>query len=737
MRTTLPLSRRPVLAAGLTVLCLLLGAVTAPPSRAEEKEDPALAGFRERLAKKGSDRERLRQEILAFVRKNAGTPAAMQAGRLLGQLPAPLDRLDRRSIPELERFKWQPKELVAVLGEHRGRHGSPVNCIAYSRDGKLIVSGGSNGHVRLWDSATLRLKALLGTGSSTQCVAIARDNKTLAAGNVYGGLYFWDVSKDPPVLTGSFNIGTSPVYALSFSADSKLLAAGVYDGLVHLFDTSSAKPKTRTQLAGHKTAVRAVQFAPRGATLASASIDGQLRIWNVLKDSVKDAHTVDGPKDVVALAYTPSGTSLAAAHADGTVQFWNVSGLRPARRAHFQAHKGAINALVFAPGGATLATAGADGSARIFDARTHKQRSIAEGHYGPVGGLVFSPTGRTLVTGGHDWTVRVWNVTGPKLTERFPLKGHWARANTVRFVPDGHALASGGEDRSARVWDLSKATPVQTALFRNENTVISSLAWSPDGKALALAGQNLTIRLWDVARRTQLRTFGAHPTWVGQMEYTTDGTRLVASSGTTFVLWNANTGREIFRFDKHLRPINSLSVSNDGKYALTGTGTYEYDKANKIVLKDGKYQYVDCTLRLWDLQRGEKLSEAEKLGAPVASVAFAPDGRRAACSLWYTHTHLWDVSPMGLKDTGELKATAAYTYLHVFSPDGRRLATTGTDYVLRVLDPVTGKVVWQWTPAETLAAVTFSPDSRYLAVSIQTGPVYIIRLAEPPGPASK
>jgi WD40 repeat protein len=726
-----------LIATCLLLLGLVLAATpAAPPSGTETKEDAAVARFRERLAKK-AERDRLRQEILGFVRQHAGTPAAMQAAALLGQLPSPLDRLDPRSIPELERFKWQPKELVAVLGEHRGRHGYPVTCVAYSKDGKLIVSGGSNGHVRLWDPATLRLKAVLGTGSPTQCLALARDNKTLAAGNIYGGLYIWDVSKDPPALTGTFNIGTSPVYSVSFRPDSKLLAAGVYDGLVHLIDTSEAKPKVRTQLAGHKTAVRAVCFAPNGKVLASASSDGHLRLWTILKDSVQEPQKVDGPKDVLALDYTPSGNTLAAAHADGTVQFWNVSGLRPAKRAQFQAHKSAINALVFAPGGATLVTAGADGSARIFDARTHKLRSVAEGHYGQVGGVVFSPTGRTLVTGGHDWTVRVWNVVGMKMPERFPLKGHWARANTVRFVPDGHTLGSGGEDRSARLWDLTKAAPAQTALFRNENTVINALAWSPDGKALALAGQNVTIRLWDVARRSQLRTFGAHPSWVGQMEYTTDGTRLVASSDKTFVLWNANTGREIFRFDKHEQRINSLSVSADGKYALTGTGYYEYDKAGKIIIKDGKYQYVDCTLRLWDLQRGEKLSEAAKLAAPVASVAFAPDGRRAACSLWNAQTHLWDVSPMGMKDTGAVKTTAPYTYLHVFSPDGRQLATAGNDSVLRVLDPATGKVTWQWTPGETLAAVTFSPDSRYLAVSIQTGPVYVIRLGGPPEPASK
>ena len=36
--------------------------------------------------------------------------------------PSALDRLDPAQIPAEERFDWQPKELVAVLGSHRGRH---------------------------------------------------------------------------------------------------------------------------------------------------------------------------------------------------------------------------------------------------------------------------------------------------------------------------------------------------------------------------------------------------------------------------------------------------------------------------------------------------------------------------------------------------------------------------------------------------------------------------------------
>src|SRR5262249_36042306 len=67
--------------------------------------------------------ERLRQEILHFRSKYPGTMESVQAGLLLPKLPSSLDRLTHASLPKPDYFpkSWQPAELVAVLGEHRGR----------------------------------------------------------------------------------------------------------------------------------------------------------------------------------------------------------------------------------------------------------------------------------------------------------------------------------------------------------------------------------------------------------------------------------------------------------------------------------------------------------------------------------------------------------------------------------------------------------------------------------------
>src|SRR3954447_18564823 len=102
----------------------------------DEKAEAALKRLSERAGMTSADSEKLRQDILAFRRSYPGTTSAAKAAALLTQLSSALDKLDPKTLPRLDRFDWQPKELVAVLGEHRGRHGAPVSCAAFSPDGK-------------------------------------------------------------------------------------------------------------------------------------------------------------------------------------------------------------------------------------------------------------------------------------------------------------------------------------------------------------------------------------------------------------------------------------------------------------------------------------------------------------------------------------------------------------------------------------------------------------------------
>src|SRR5262249_17417955 len=155
----------------LAGLSLTLTAVTTAAETSEEKTAQALKKLRDRATNKSTDFAKLRKDILAFrLAHTGGSPAVGDAAALFSELPPRLDKLSATTIPALEKFDWQPKELVAVLGEHRGRHGHAVSSVAFSADNTLLASGGGQ-YVRVWNTTNMRLTGLGGASYGITSVA--------------------------------------------------------------------------------------------------------------------------------------------------------------------------------------------------------------------------------------------------------------------------------------------------------------------------------------------------------------------------------------------------------------------------------------------------------------------------------------------------------------------------------------------------------------------------------------
>jgi WD40 repeat protein len=155
----------------------------------------------------------------------------------------PLGRLNPRAIPQEERHPWQPAELVAVLGEGRGRHWGHTRdaCATFSPDGKWVASA-AGGSIYLWEPGTLRLHALLPmrTGS-VSALWFTRDGRTLAA-NGSGGVAFWDLHAARPKEWGPLPGGLrARPDALALSPDGRLLASNSSPGAA-LWDLSVTPP---------------------------------------------------------------------------------------------------------------------------------------------------------------------------------------------------------------------------------------------------------------------------------------------------------------------------------------------------------------------------------------------------------------------------------------------------------------------------------------------------------------
>jgi WD40 repeat protein len=175
---------------------------------------------------------------------------------------------------------WNPKsgERISVLEGHK----SWVNALTFSPDGKLLVSGSSDGTMQHWDMPKGDLHSTFDvTKAEIRSLAFARDGSALATGLRYGDLKVW------PAADWSFQqakVSPGDVWAVAFSKDGKQLFSSDGDwnqpSRVRVSDAQTLKPLGYLQ---HTGEVLSIAVSPDGKSVAAGSWDKTVRIWNVEK----------------------------------------------------------------------------------------------------------------------------------------------------------------------------------------------------------------------------------------------------------------------------------------------------------------------------------------------------------------------------------------------------------------------------------------------------------------------
>jgi dipeptidyl aminopeptidase/acylaminoacyl peptidase len=359
-----------------------------------------------------------------LVERFASDPSVPRV--LEGQLADPAVKLE--AARALEAIDKRPRLERVNRGVTLKGHTGPVTALAFSPDGKTLVSVGGKegepGEVRLWE--------------------------------IPGG-------RECGVLRGH----AEPVTAAAFSPDGLTLATacGVFDrklerwgaGEIRLWDFPARSERTCWQ--GHRRLITGLAFAAGGKTLVSSGEDRVALLWDVASGQESPAATLKGHAGpVTAVAASPDGKLIATAGNDRTVRLWDAA--TGEERRTLRGHGGPVPCLAFSPDGKTLAAGGGvfdpeiqrwtSGEAKLWDVATGTERLTLKRHADAILALAFAPDGQTLVTGGGDTLVKLWD-TGSG-AERAALLGHTSRVNAVAFSPDGKTLASAGDDRTVKLW---------------------------------------------------------------------------------------------------------------------------------------------------------------------------------------------------------------------------------------------------------------------------------------------
>jgi WD40 repeat protein len=272
---------------------------------------------------------------------------------------------------------------------------------------------------------------------------------------------------------------------------------------------------------------------------------------------------------------------------------------------------------------------------------------------------------------------------------------------------------------------LSSRRISELSTYRGHSQGVNALAWSLDGAFIASSSWDGTIQIWESATAQRLLTYSGHAQFPASVSWSPDGARLVSTGeGGGLHVWRAATGALQWSYQDELwrSGTQRAAWSPDGaRIATVGFPT---------PLPGGAL----ATLMVWDAASGRRLVTYHD-DTNAASVAWSPDSARLATGGSHQTVAVWPATPDGQsgdlsgpspnsiwRNQGEI-ATATQV---VWSPDAARIASCGTKPIIlfgsnggvRVWNAATGQRTLTYTGHDSsvdLQALAWSPDGKYLA----------------------
>jgi WD40 repeat protein len=295
----------------------------------------------------------------------------------------------------------------------------PAREDAFSRDGKLLAASDASGRISVRRAGDWKSVAEFEHPGGATAVAFSTDGRTLLSAGYDGVVRLWDMASHRQA--GELRGAEGPLWALAVAPDGSRVAAAGEDGMVRIWKLDGRSPPL--VLRGHERNVWEVEFSPDGKTLASGSFDRTARLWDV--ETGRSMKVLRGHQQaVVGLAFSPDGRTLATCGDDSTIRTWHLPDGAPQGVIHTGNH---TYKLAFSPDGRWLASGGrahgaigtawhqlTGGGGKTTPVHIWRVADFALASSLPADDdtpqVVFSPDGRWLVTSGEDNRVRIWRV---------------------------------------------------------------------------------------------------------------------------------------------------------------------------------------------------------------------------------------------------------------------------------------------------------------------------------------
>ena len=407
-------------------------------------------------------------------------------------------------------------------------HTDFISSLAYSPDGKLLVSASKDRTARVWDTANYKTLAVLkGHIEELSSVTFSADGKRLLTTGLEGTAKVWSLDRH---LSTADSTGNSSVV----SPDGRTLVTW-------------ERSYGRVVVNGNDQIVKIIDLATWKEFLT-------LRIGNGGNDEV---------------GFSPDSRFLVIAGSEPTLLDLNTLQTRLFKRVSLGQHGKAF----FSDDSRNLFVVSEKNELRRFDVLTGQEAVPSrlfktDKRLPDFARSVYIAPNHELVAFADAGRIRVFNLK--KMSEQAEFNDREKWLDKVQFSPDGKLICALNGKNHLTIWNTAtKSEVLKLDGFKSE--AFNLLTFSQDSKTLALKTKPNQVDVITLKDNQTLFTLTGHRSDITAVAFSNDGKRIATGSDDHSIkVWDASNGQELITLESDLGPVLSINFSPDDRTLITG-----------------------------------------------------------------------------------------------------------------------------------------------------------------------